>query len=434
MQHAETIVIGGGLAGLLTAIEVAKAGKLTVLLEKSAHVGGRAISVRKNGAYLNLGGHALYRGGEAFAALRRFGIEPKGDVPGAAGAVIWKNGLVPLPADPYRLLTSKLFRFAGKMELARLLARLGKFDGAGLGGVSLREWAEGEVRDPMVRHLFYALCRTATYSRDIDRQLASAVLRQVRLALKDGVQYLDGGWQSITDRLRELAVRSGVAIRTGAGVAAIAHEDGAVRGVTLADGERWTADSVVSALPPGDTFRLVPGAERTALLRWKEDARPVTAACLDLALDRLPAPGRDFVMGLDQPFLFSNHSRAAKLSDDGTVVTHLIKYNLPGERDPRADEEALQRTMELLQPGWRQHVVAKQLLPGITVVHDQPHVGRRDPKPGPAVPEIRGLYVAGDWASHGEQLADAAAASAARAAARLLADALTGAAAGPAFA
>jgi hypothetical protein len=40
---------------------------------------------------------------------------------------------------------------------------------------------------------------------------------------------------------------------------------------------------------------------------------------------------------------------------------------------------------------------------------------KRHENPGPAVPEIQGLYVAGEWASHGEVLVDAATASAKRA-------------------
>jgi pyruvate/2-oxoglutarate dehydrogenase complex dihydrolipoamide dehydrogenase (E3) component len=58
----------------------------------------------------------------------------------------------------------------------------------------------------------------------------------------------------------------------------------------------------------------------------------------------------------------------------------------------------------------------------MAVVHDYPHIGRTDRTPGPAVPEIRGLYAAGDWASHGELLADAAAASGRRAAALIVKD------------
>lgn len=45
---------------------------------------------------------------------------------------------------------------------------------------------------------------------------------------------------------------------------------------------------------------------------------------------------------------------------------------------------------------------------------------KRQENPGPAVPEISGLYVAGEWASHGELLVDASTASAKRAVQHIL--------------
>jgi hypothetical protein len=72
-----------------------------------------------------------------------------------------------------------------------------------------------------------------------------------------------------------------------------------------------------------------------------------------------------------------------------------------------------------VQPGWRNELVEKQYLPNITVCHDFMHVNRQE-NPGPAVPEIIGLYVAGEWAAHGELLVDAATASAKRAVQHIL--------------
>ncbi|MFF3925797.1 hypothetical protein [Paenibacillus lactis] len=75
--------------------------------------------------------------------------------------------------------------------------------------------------------------------------------------------------------------------------------------------------------------------------------------------------------------------------------------------------------LDLVQPGWREELIVKQYLPKMTVSHDFMHVNGRV-NPGPAVPEISGLYVAGDWASHGELLVDAATASAKRAVQHIL--------------
>jgi phytoene dehydrogenase-like protein len=157
----------------------------------------------------------------------------------------------------------------------------------------------------------------------------------------------------------------------------------------------------------------VPFAEKTALHTWKEQAIEITAACLDVALRRLPKPKQQFAYGLDQTVFLTNQSRAAYLSDDGAQVVSVIKYQ-GKETDPDKDLRELEGMLDLLQPGWREELIVKQYLPKITVAHDFIHVKRRE-NPGPAVPEIQGLYVAGEWASHGELLVDAATASAKRA-------------------
>jgi phytoene dehydrogenase-like protein len=243
----------------------------------------------------------------------------------------------------------------------------------------------------------------------------------VQRSLKSGVVYLHGGWQTIVDQLRERAIQAGVTILNNANVTEIVVQEGRVHGLHFANGSRMDIRHVITTTAPVDTYRLVADANHTQLRRWKDEARPVMAACLDLGLKRLPVVNRHFAIGLDQPIFFTHHSRVAKLSDNGTWVMHLIKYNSAGESDPKADERLLEQTMNLLHPGWQKEVVAKQFLPNMTVVHDYMHIGRSG-LPGPSVPEIRGLYVAGDWASHGEMLADAAAASARRASKQVLQD------------
>jgi phytoene dehydrogenase-like protein len=427
MKKYDVAVIGGGLAGLIAAVELANSGKTVVVLDKSNRIGGRAITLKRQGALFNLGGHAIYKGGEAYAILEELGVKLEGGVPSVKGLAIWNHKLLPLPGDPVSLLSSSLLSWSGKIELGRLMLKLSKIQAAVIGNNSLREWAELEIHDPMVRHFFYALCRTATYNNEPDYQLAGSVLQQVQRSLKSGVVYLHGGWQTIVDQLRELAVRTGVTVLDKSPVTRIEHENGVVSKLCMAEGEALTVTQVIAAIPPGDTYKLIHGAERTALKQWRDQCRPAMAACLDLCLKRLPVADRHFAIGIDEPVFFTNHSRASKLSDNGTMVVHLIKYNGAGERDPKADEHTMEQTMNRLHPGWQEEVVVKQFLPNMTVVPDYMHNGRTDREPGPSVPEIKGLYVAGDWASHGEMLADAAAASARRAVRQLLQDADSGA-------
>ena len=65
-----------------------------------------------------------------------------------------------------------------------------------------------------------------------------------------------------------------------------------------------------------------------------------------------------------------------------------------GGRYAEADLAQLTEVIDRLQPGWRDEVVASRYLPKMTVMYDHDHVARTTP-PGPRIPEVPGLYVAG---------------------------------------
>lgn len=418
----KTVVIGGGLAGLIAAGRLARAGEAVVLLERSPLLGGRGMSARKGEAWMNLGGHAFYKGGAFDRALAELGVNVTGAAPPSSRAqLLWGGRLVSLP----KLLASgSCLSLTGKASLMGLLLKMGRQASMPDARMTLREYAERMTGDPSARHILYALLRTASYTLDPDHQLARPVVRTLLRSFKAGLLYVDGGWQRIVDQLAAGAERQGADIRSGQAAAEVVWggDRQGVQGVRLQDGTLLEADRVIMAVSPAACARLVPGAERTALRRWKEEARPSMVASLDLCLRKLPVPGRPFVLGIDQPLFFSNHSASAKLTDDGSVVVHVTKYHGLEPRDPRADERAMEQFMDLVQPGWRQELVARQYLPHITVVPDYMHTCRSEVNLGPHVPEIEGLFAAGDWASHDDELlADAAAGSAVRAANAILA-------------
>lgn len=426
MGKADVVVVGGGIAGLTAAIYAAKAGMKTVVIEKQHRLGGRAVTNEKNGAFFNLGGHALYFS-DAMATFRDIGLKLRGKQPSIDAHGIWKGRLHVLPTNAASLLATPLLNWRGKLEFAAWLTRFGRLHPSDYDGISLREWVEGNVKDPMVRHIFYSLLRTASYVMAPDLQAAGPVLRQFKCALQ-GVLYLDEGWGSMVRELEEIASRLGVRLLTRSKAVEVVHEDGAVQHVRCEDGTTVNADHVILAAAPAVAYELVPHAEATALRIWKEQAIEVTAACLDVALRRLPKPKQQFVYGLDQTVFLTDQSRAARLSRNGEHVVCVMKYQ-GTETDPAADLRELEGALDLIQPGWRDELAAKQFLPRITVCGDFPHLKRLE-QPGPAVPEISGLYVAGDWASHGELLVDASTASAKRAVEQILGSAGIGRKAG----
>ncbi|NRD78516.1 NAD(P)/FAD-dependent oxidoreductase [Bacillus sp. BRMEA1] len=421
MTKYEVAIVGGGIAGLTAAIYASKAGKRTIVLEQQKQLGGRAITNKKQGVYFNLGGHALYKG-EAYDAFRELGLQLEGSTPSIDAYGIWKEQILPIPTNISSFFQTPVLSWRGKLDLAKWFIRLGKMDTSVWNQISIRNWIETQLHDPMLRNVFYALLRTSTYVLAPELHAAGPALKQLQRSLK-GVLYLDKGWGTLVEELRELAVQQGVELVTGCKVVAVEHQDQKVHSILCEGGTRTEVSNVILTTPPSISHKLVPHADQTALDTWNKQAIPVTVACLDVGLRQLPKPKHQFIYGLDQPIFFTNQSREGKprpaiLSDDGTQVISLFKYQGP-QTDAAKDEGELEQVLDMVQPGWRNELVIRQFLPKMTVVHDFPHMKRME-DPGPAVPEIEGLYVAGDWASHGELLVDASVASAKRAVSQLL--------------
>jgi phytoene dehydrogenase-like protein len=189
--------------------------------------------------------------------------------------------------------------------------------------------------------------------------------------------------------------------------------------VTDAEGDVRRAGSVILAVRPAVAASLV--RDSAALAAWAERAIPVRAACLDVGLRSLPNPKVGFGLGFDEPLYFSVHTRSARLAPEGGATIHVARYLGPEPPpDPAAAERELEALLDLAQPGWREEVIARRYLPNMIVVHWLPAAesGGTAGRPGPAVPDVPGLFVAGDWVGPEGQLADAALASG-RAAARL---------------
>src|SRR5262249_2308736 len=113
----DTIVVGGGLAGLTAAAVPPRPGAPVTVPERAAAPGGRAATRESNGFYLNLGAHALYRGGHGSRVLDELGVARPGGVPKPSGAYALDRGMAhALPGGFVSLLTTGLFGLAAKLE------------------------------------------------------------------------------------------------------------------------------------------------------------------------------------------------------------------------------------------------------------------------------------------------------------------------------
>lgn len=414
------IVVGGGLAGLATAIYLARAGRPVTIFERRRYLGGRAVTHLRHGYRFNLGPHAFFRGGPGSEVMRELGIPIRGGTPDGTGLVLLGQERFRFPGNLAGILTTGFLGLGAKLEAVALLWRIRHIDPTPFAGMTVREWLDTQVSDGRLRQVVEALFRLATYSNRPDLQRASAALAHLRLATRK-VIYLDEGWQKIVDAMHSAAVAAGVNFVTSSRVVAV-HHDAAVRSVEIGGlelessrdtmsvvalpdltepekGAPIPAETVVLAVDPPSARELVPD------LDWPA-TDPVTITCLDLALSRLPIPETRFALGLDRPFYYSVHSQWAQLAPKGGALVHLAKYGEGTERE-------LEGLMDELQPGWREVMVHRRFLPTMTVTNALTEVAvNGKPSRMPPATSVQGLYVAGDWVGERGMLSDAALASA----------------------
>lgn len=388
----DVAVVGGGLAGLTAAAYAARAGATVRLLDARTDLGGRGRTTVRDGFHFNEGPHALYKASDGATVLRELGITPVGGNP-------------PLLRSRFSL-DGRLHRMPPRRALKQfvgLVRRLGADRGdPGLVRISAQEWIDGRVEDPVGRQFAASAVRVSSYSGDLSTFSADAAATQLHAALR-GVTYLHDGWSRLVTALDGVARAGGVTIAAGTKVTTV-DPDGDRFVIGLGDGQRVVSRSVVLAAGgPAVAARLL-GGSSFELDAAAASSVPVHAACLDLGLRRLPKSSTRFVLGADKATYASVHTPGAHLADDGHVV-HLMFYE-PGDDIGVVELEAL---ADELQPGWREHEVARQLGLRRVVACDrpQPGTGLRG-RTGPVIDDLPGVFVAGDWVGPTDLLGTAA--------------------------
>jgi len=408
-QQQHTVVIGGGVAGLAAATYLARGGRAVTVVEKASTLGGRAATDHHNGFALNRGAHALYTGGPGSEVLRELGVSYSYGIPRRL-FVLDGRGIHRLPASPLDLLLTTLLDGTDKREVLGLFARLGAIPMARLGELSAAEWIDRTVRRPRVRALVRSIARVYTYSAALDLASADTVVAKLQQTARYPVHYVDGGWQTIVDGLREAALQAGATVRTASGADAIRLDNGRAIAVRLHDDLELPVDNVVLAVPPLDALHLLGSAKAPQLERQVAAMVPVHIACLDVALERLPTARAPVVFDMQQPRFITAQSTVARIAPDGGAVIHLFKQLDPrAPTDPHEDVAELEALLDQVQPGWREVVVERRFLPRMLGSSLLPLATRRGlaGRPAHRSQDVPNIYFAGDWVGPRGYLADA---------------------------
>jgi 1-hydroxycarotenoid 3,4-desaturase len=313
------VVVGAGVAGLVSAIDLARQGLKVTVLERAAVPGGKLRQVMVDGAPIDSGPTVFTMRWVFDALFADAGFEFDQAVRLAPLSVLARHawgagGRLDLFADAQRSQEAigvfsgpaEARRFAQFCEQARRVYEalegpyirstrphmLGISRDLGLGGVAtltglgpfrdLWRALAKHFHDPRLQQLFG---RYATYCGSSPFE-APATLMLVAQVEMQGVWAVEGGMIELARALTRLAQRFGATIRCNAHCESIVIEGGRARGVVLSNGERIDADSVVfngdvgalSAGRLGETASratpIVPAAARSlSALTWSIRAR-----------------------------------------------------------------------------------------------------------------------------------------------------------------
>lgn len=395
-DDADVLVVGAGLAGLTAATTARQAGLSVIVLEAHAS-GGRAKTTEREGFTLNLGAHALYRGGPGMAVLTSLGIVPDGVAPPLADyQALVGDRRHALPAGPSSLLRTGALGARSKAQLIRVLGRLPRVRSHELAHTSVTEWLAGLRLRPDATSVVRALIRLATYTDDTDRFSADAAVSQLQMANRAGVLYLHGGWSPLLASLS-----TSLDVRTGEEARAIESDSRGVQ-VHTASGTLSARRVVVATGGPAAVRRLLPVDPE-----WGKLGPTVTAACLDLGVSRIPEPG--YVLSLDEPVYATVQSPPARQAPTGGAVVAALRYGARSAALDRPQLESLVATAGVAQ----EDVVVRRFLARMSVYGALPlaSTGGLAGRPGIDHTGLPGVTMAGDWVGPDGLLADAALAS-----------------------
>ncbi len=342
------IIVGAGIAGLVCAIELHRAGRPVVVLEAAADVGGRVRSSLVDGVVVDHGFQVLFTAYPTLGSyLDQDALQLRRFLPAAR---IVRDGRVSLIGDALRdpglLLDTVLARAVSLGDKLRLLA-LRRFAqqlsiddcfSARYAGVSTRGFLESRGFGKAVIDGFFApfyggilLDRTLSTS-------ASILLFTFKMLSEGSTAVPARGMGAISAQLAsQLPLGS---VRIGVCVRSVNARDGRVSGVTLDDGSHFDAADVVLATEPPAAALLAKSVGLS--LGVPEGARGCTT--LYYTAPRSPLPGKALWLNASPNAVVSHAVTLTDVAPEYATGKQLLAATVLGEAatlpDDRLDDTA----------------------------------------------------------------------------------------------
>jgi hydroxysqualene dehydroxylase len=391
-------VVGGGLAGIAAALELADHGAEVTLLEARSRLGGATFSVEREGLWLDNGQHVFLRCfTEYLGLLRRLGVadrvmlQERLDIPvlapGDRCSHLRRSGL---PAPFHLARTIARYRFLSPAERLRVLpaARaLAKIDLAdpSLDERTFADWLADHGQSPRAIEALWNLITLPAVNLPADEASLALGAMVFKVGLLDEASAGDIGYAAVPlqqlhgDAAERALAEAGVEVRAKTRVRTL----GEVK-----------ADAVVLAVPHDEAATVVPGLERVSGLGFS----PILN--VHVVYDRRVCE-HEFAAGLGTPAQFVFDRTASSGLDRGQYLAVSVS-GASAYAERTLDElraEFLPALAELF-PRAREARVERFFVTREPEATFRGAPGTRALRPGPET-AVEGLYLAGAWTDTG---------------------------------
>jgi len=413
MARHRTIVVGGGISGLVCALELARAGHEVIVLEREDAVGGRVRTSVASGFTLDHGFQVLFT---AYPVLRGYldvaRLDLRDFLPAAHITVGGRSSLIgDAVQSPSLLLDTVVARHVSVADKMRLLAL--RFLATSLtvddcfsprfSGVSTREFLAGRGLSTEIVERFFAPFYGGIL---LDRSLstsASLLLFTFKMLAEGRTAVPAAGIGAIPAQLA--AGLSPGTIRTDAAVVRLEVVGERAYGVRLESGERVEGDNVVLATEPPVAASLA----ATAGVRVDMPRGALRCTTLYFAAPEPPLPGRALWLNGERSAVVSHAVTMTEVAPEyAPAGRHLLAATAVGTGAELDDKTLVQRALKELRRMRGSALPPLELLSVWRVDYAQypQPPGFRDHRPTIAT-SVAGLWVAGE-ALHSSSLEGAA--------------------------
>jgi squalene-associated FAD-dependent desaturase len=426
MSSKSVIVIGGGLAGLSSAVALAEAGYRVRLLEKRPHLGGRAASyVLPGGEHVDNCQHVtlgcctnledFYRRVGAAEKIRFFDRLLFAAPDGRRGTM----ESFPLPAPLHMAASFARFSLLGwndKLAIGRALLAIARSGGrpkdisSDAGAVTMLAWLQKQRQTDRAIRRFWEVILISALDEELDRVDARygidvfwKAFLSTRAGYRVGIPCVPLG--ELYDGCKEAIARRGGEVLLRAGVRGFQVKGNQVIGVEREDGSVETADYYLAAVPQDLLPELLPAdvVEREAVFLNLRNLRtsPITGVHLWFDKKIMNEPFLTLLDSTTQWVFNKTQLNDSGADAQGQYLQLVISasYSLV----PRSRQEIIDLCLKELHdvlPAIREAKLVKGTVVKETSATFSPAPGSDRWRPAQKSP-LTGLFLAGDWTSTG---------------------------------